>query len=89
MPVISIFYGVTIFMYFMDNRRHSLPHIHVEYAGEKAVIGIPDGELIEGNMRRSQMRLVQAWVEIHREELMNNWERAVKGESVSRIKPLE
>ena len=29
MPVISMFYGVIVMMYFFDDKRHHLPHIHV------------------------------------------------------------
>jgi len=60
MPVISIFYGITVLMYYCDNKRHKLPHIHVEYGDDEAVIGLPDGEVIEGSLRRKQLRLVQA-----------------------------
>lgn len=31
MPVISMFYGVKVLMYFFDNLRHKLPHIHIAY----------------------------------------------------------
>lgn len=89
MPVISVFYGVTVLMYFFDNKRHHLPHIHVESGGDSAVVGIPNGDVVEGNLRRPQLRLVQAWVEIHKEELMRNWDKAITGESVSRIEPLK
>jgi len=89
MPVISIFYGVTVLMYYFDNKRHKLPHIHVQHGDDEAVIAIPDGELMEGTLRRPQMRLVQAWIEIHQDELMKNWALAVAGESVSKIDPLK
>lgn len=88
MPVISIFYGVTVLMYYFDNRRHNLPHIHVQYGGDEAVIGIPDGDVIEGSIRNAQLRLVLAWIEIHKTELMANWERAINGEPVLKIDPL-
>ena len=51
MPVISMFYGVIVLMYYFDNRKHQLPHIHVQYSGEEAVISIPEGEIIEGSIR--------------------------------------
>lgn len=76
-------------MYFFDNLRHSFPHIHVQHGDDEAVIEIPGGELIEGSLRRSQMRLVQAWIEIHRDQLMENWHRAIEGEAVVRIDPLK
>lgn len=67
MPVISMFYGVIVLMYYFDNKRHHLPHVHVQYGDEEAVITIPDGELIEGELRSAKMKLVAAWIEIHRE----------------------
>ena len=89
MPVISIFYGITVYMFFLDNRRHKLPHIHIQHGDDGAVLGIPDGEVLEGSLRRKQLRLVQAWIEIHQDELMRNWERAINGKSVSGIEPLK
>ncbi len=42
MPIISMFYGLVVMMFFDDCRRHKKPHIHVEYQSSEAVIGIPD-----------------------------------------------
>lgn len=88
MPVISMFYGVIVLMYYFDNRQHQMPHIHVQYSGEEAVISIPDGNVIEGSIRANKLKLVQAWIEIHREDLMANWELAVNGQQIFRIEPL-
>jgi hypothetical protein len=63
-------------MYYFDNRKHQQPHIHVQYSGDEAVISIPDGEIIEGSIRTNKMKLVQAWIEIHRDDLMTDWELA-------------
>jgi hypothetical protein len=89
MPVISMFYGVIVLMYFFDNKQHNLPHVHVKCGGEEAVIGIPDGSLIEGTIRSNKKKLVDAWIEIHRDELMANWELAVNGQAVFKIEPLK
>ncbi len=43
MPVISMFYGVIVMMYYFDNRKHHLPHIYVKYGDQEAVIKIPKG----------------------------------------------
>ncbi len=83
-----MFYGVVVLMYYFDNKQHHLPHIHVQNSGEEAVIGIPDGNLIEGSLRNAKMKLVNAWVEIHRDELLANWELAVNGHPVFKIDPL-
>ena len=88
MLVISMFYGVIVLMYYFDNRKHHQPHIHVQYADEEAVVSIPDGNIIEGSIRTAKLKLVQAWVEIHQDELMANWQLAVNGQAVFKIEPL-
>ena len=89
MPVISMFYGILVYMYAFDNKRHHLPHFHVEYADDSAVVSIVDGEVLEGSLPKPKMKLVQAWLEIHREDLMADWKLAIAGQPVMRIKPLE
>jgi len=88
MPSISMFFGIVIYMYFKDNRQHNKPHIHARYQGDEAVFTIPDGELLEGNIPKSKMRLVQAWIELHKDELVANWELTVSGEQPYKIEPL-
>ncbi len=88
MPVISMFYGIIVSLYFEDNRRHHRPHIHVRYQDDEAVIAIPEGELLEGRLPPGKIRLVLAWVEIHRDELMADWELAVAGQQPFKIEPL-
>jgi len=89
MAIISMFYGIIISMYYLDNRRHNLPHIHVKYQDEEAVISILDGALMEGSLKMSKMKLVQAWMEIHKDELQADWELAISGETIFKIDPLK
>jgi hypothetical protein len=88
MPVISMFYGIIIRMYFLDNQHHAVPHIHARYSGSEASIRIDDGEILAGELPRKQLRLVQAWIELHRDELMADWDLAVAGENPYKIDPL-
>jgi len=88
MPVISMFYGVIVSLYFQDDRRHHRPHIHVKYQDEEAVIAIPEGEILEGGLPPGKIKVVLGWVEIHREELLADWELAVSGQQPFRIEPL-
>ena len=88
MPVISLFYGIVVSMYFLDNRQHHAPHIHVKYQGSEAVYAIPDGELLSGEIPLAKGRLVQAWIEIHRDDLMADWQLAVGGQLPHKIDPL-
>jgi hypothetical protein len=72
-----MFYGIVIYMYLMDNNRHHLPHIHTPYQGKKASIAIESGELLDGDIPGGKLKLVQAWIEIHREDLMADWELSI------------
>ncbi|MEW6716382.1 MAG: DUF4160 domain-containing protein [Chloroflexota bacterium] len=84
-----MFYGIIVSMYFFDNQRHKLPYIHVKYQEQEVVISIPEGEVLEGDLKKNKMKLVQAWIEIHQDELMANWELASNCEHVFRIDPLK
>lgn len=89
MPVLSMFYGIIIYMYAFDNRQHNRPHFHARYAEFEAVIDIENGDVLGGELPKSKMKLVQAWLEIHREDLQADWSLAVQGLPTQRIKPLE
>jgi len=75
-------------MYLLDNKQHSLPHIHAKYADFEASISIEDGEILAGELPKKQLRLVQAWIELHKDELFANWEIAISGENPYKIRPL-
>lgn len=85
MPEISLFYGIRITMNFSE---HNPPHFHVEYAGHKATVRIIDAVVDHGFLPARQVKLVLAWCEIHRDELMQNWELARDGKPLNRINPL-
>lgn len=87
MPEISRFFGIIIYMYAKD---HLPPHFHAEYNGEEAMFSIETGNIIVGDLPRKPIRLVKAWVELHREELMENY-RLLQEEvgSFLKIKPLQ
>jgi len=89
MPTISMFYGILVLMYFYDDKKHSCPHIHVEYGEYEASVSINDGNVLGGRLPPAKMKLVQAWIEIHRESLLADWKLAVAGEPVFKIDPLK
>jgi len=88
MPTISMFYGILISLYFYDDERHKLPDIHAKYQGQAASFCIIDGSVLVGEIPISKTRLVQAWIEIHRESLLADWELAVNGQAPFVIEPL-
>lgn len=90
MPVISMFYGVIILRYYFDEGQHRKPHVHARHQEYEASFGILGGECaLAGRLPPSKERLVQAWIEIHRDELLADWELAVNGEPPFRIEPLK
>lgn len=89
MPTISMFYGILIRMFFMDTDKHKLPHIHAEYQGDTAVYSIPDGKLLAGSIPSKKNKLVVAWIEIHKDDLIADWALAVNGKIPFKIKGLD
>lgn len=67
MPAISMFYGVIIYMFFFDDKKHHRPYIHAHYGDQSAVIAIDDGEVLQGDLPKKKLKLVQAWIEIHQD----------------------
>ncbi len=89
MPTLSMFYGIIISMFFEAGAKHNMPHIHVRYQDAKASISIQNGELLAGEFPEKQLRMVQVWIDLHKDELMANWELASTGEEPFRIAPLQ
>jgi hypothetical protein len=88
MAVLSMFFGIIVSMYYHDNKKHHLPHVHVKYQGYEAVYAIEDGKLLDGEMKPAQEQLVKAWMIIHKDELWANWELASGGTNIFKIEPL-
>jgi hypothetical protein len=87
MPTLSMFFGIIIRMYYAP-KEHNPPHIHAVYNGLEGVFEISSGDMTAGELPPKQQRLVEAWIEIHREELFANWELCQNGEPPFKIEPL-
>lgn len=85
MPEISKFYGILIYMYVDD---HNPPHFHVIHEGEEAMIDIKDGH-ITGSLPRRALRLVYEWLDLHKDELLENWECLKNSGAPKKIEPLK
>lgn len=86
MPSISFFYGIVISMYY-DDHHHNPPHFHADYQGQKAEVAL-DGTVLKGSLPNAQLRMVQAWAYIHREDLAANWELLKNSSQPEKIDPL-
>jgi hypothetical protein len=85
MPTISTFYGILIQMFFKD---HAPPHFPAVYAEQKALIDIRSLDIIEGEIPRRALALVLEWAQLHRAELVEDWELCVRNQSPRKIDPL-
>ncbi len=65
-----MFYGIIISMFYEIQEKHHSPHIHIRYQGHKASVSIEDAKLLAGELPPRQLRMVQVWVDLHREELL-------------------
>ncbi len=88
MPTLSMFFGIIIRMYYSPKEHHP-PHIHAYYQDNKATFNIADGEILEGSLQSRQLKLIQAWIEIHKDELIADWELCQNGEKPFKIEPLK
>ncbi|HTF87128.1 MAG TPA: DUF4160 domain-containing protein [Planctomycetota bacterium] len=86
MPVISVFFGIIIRMFY---REHGVAHFHAEHQGQQATFTF-DGELLAGHLQsRTAQRMIREWATAHRSELETNWNRIQAGEVIERIAPLD
>jgi hypothetical protein len=74
---------------YMGKKEHNPPHIHALYQKRKAIFNIRTGEKTEGSLPKDKEKLVAAWVVLHKEELLANWELAQNGELPRDIDPLK
>jgi hypothetical protein len=84
-----MFFGILVSIFYRDNEQHHAPHVHARYQGNKASIAIEDGRILAGDLPCRQLRMVQVWIDIHRDELLADWELAVNGDEPFRIAPLQ
>ena len=84
MPIISRFRGISIYLYVERGAQHNLPHFHVRTGSYRATFTIEPPDLLVGELPRHQLRLVLAWAELHREEIMENW-RLVQNDETPRL----
>ena len=85
MPEISRFFGIVIRMHFDDHRP---PHFHAHYGEFEAEVAIVGLEVLEGRLPPRALGLTIEWAELHREELLGDWELAARRQQLRKIEPL-
>ena len=85
MPEVSRFLGISILMYFDD---HNPPHFHVRYNDDRALISIGELKVLEGHLHARILGLVIEWAELHKNELIQNWDMVKTTGKYFKIAPL-
>lgn len=88
MPELSRFYGIIIRMYMEAGGQHHSPHFQAYYGDDVAIYTASPIELIAGSLPRRQQRFVEAWAELHEDELLANWQLLQAGQLPLPIAPL-
>jgi hypothetical protein len=86
MPELSRFFGIVIGLFY---REHGRPHFHAVYGEFEAVLDIETGTVMSGQLPKRALALVREWRELHKSELLENWELARQHQPLKRIPPLE
>jgi hypothetical protein len=86
MPTLSVFYGITIQMYWQD---HGPPHFHAQYGDFEAIVGIRDQRMTRGYLPRRALVLVIEWAMEHRDELQEDWDLCRVMKTPKPIAPLK
>ncbi|MGN0872173.1 MAG: DUF4160 domain-containing protein [Victivallales bacterium] len=84
MPVIARFYGMVIKMYLLG-KEHGIAHIHAIYGEYSGVIDVRSGAMMEGDLPRKALSLVQEWTAANRAALLEIWET----QNFRQLPPLE
>jgi hypothetical protein len=88
MPRISLFYGISIWMYYDESQHQGRPHFHARYGDDEASIGIGTGAVIAGGLPPRALRMVHEWSSAHEAELLDNWELARRHRPLRAVGPL-
>ena len=86
MPEISRFFGIVIKMFVVD---HNPPHFHAYYAENEVLVNINTLTIFTGKFPPRAVGLVMEWATLHQDELLDNWSRVQKHQSVKKIGPLQ
>ena len=85
MPEICRFYGIAIRMFFDD---HNPPHFDAWYSGQESVVDIQTLAAISGGLPPRAHGMVVEWASLHRDELLELWDKAKNLEPLAKIDPL-
>ncbi|MDO8943924.1 MAG: DUF4160 domain-containing protein [Desulfobacterales bacterium] len=89
-PEISRFRGIRVCIFWLETpeKTRHVAHLHIEYGEYRAQVSLSDWEILDGQMPSKQLKVFQAWAEMHRKEIEMDVKLAMDGKPVFRIAPL-
>ena len=87
MPALSMFFGIIVRMQCERGGKHHKAHIHALYGDCEIVIAL-DGQILEGELPKKQLKMLEGWMAIHEDELWANWRMLSDGDGYFKIDPL-
>lgn len=84
MPLLCEFLGMKIYMYYHD---HYPPHFHVR--GNYTAVVDFSGRVLAGHVPQNVISKLTVWMQLHKLELEENWQKAQEGQKLSHIQPLQ
>lgn len=67
---------------------HYPPHFHAYYNDFEILVNINNFSILAGNFPPKAMGLVMEWAVLHKDELLRNWDLAIKRKHTFKIDPL-
>ena len=88
MPTLSMFYGIIVKMYKEKGGKHNKPHIHAQY-NENIIVVDLEGNILDGKLPKKQLTFLSAWMLLHHDELVANWQLVNETGEFFKIEPLK
>jgi hypothetical protein len=85
MPEVSRFLGIVVGMFYSE---HGVAHFHAVYGEHEVSVEVESGK-VHGQFPARALGLVLEWANLHKEDLLENWQLARQGRPLRRIAPLE
>ena len=89
MPLLSSFFGIAVYMYWERQTQHHAPHFHAIYNEYECIYMLPDLMILSGKLPGRADKMIRAWAKLHKEELIENWNRILQDKPIMKINPLE
>lgn len=85
---VSAFYGLVVAYAATKNKQSVAPYVIVIHEGRDSGVALLDNHLIYGYLPQGKLLLTNAWIEIHKEELLANWHSGRLTGEYFKVEPL-